>query len=130
MMKRNFALLTVILASVAFATDVVKMPDILKDADKYDKKVVKTTGKLKDFKARTSKAGNDYMTFDLVDGSSVLKGYAHGKMELKDGDKVEIEGKFVKEKVMFKGKPNEFTVKNEVDCSGKKDESPKIKLLK
>jgi hypothetical protein len=51
-------------------------------------------------------------------------------MELKDGDKVEIEGKFVKEKVMFKGKPNEFTVKNEVDCSGKKDESPKIKLLK
>ena len=72
MMKRNFALLAVILASVAFAADVVKMADILKDADKYDKKVVKTTGKLKDFKARTSKAGNDYMTFDLVDGSSVL----------------------------------------------------------
>jgi DNA polymerase III alpha subunit len=129
-MKRVLSLAFLGAFALAMAAELTSISNILKDVEKFDKKSVKTSGKVAKFKQKTSKAGNDYMSFELTEGSSKLNVYARGKMELKDGDKVEVEGRFVKEKVMFKDKPNEFTIKNEVDCSGKKDEGPKIKVLK
>lgn len=110
------------LASVAMAAETIKLADLIKDADKYTGKSVKADGSVKNFKPRKSKAGNDYFTFDLIDGTKKVSVYSHGKLEkdLADGTKVTVEGTYLKEKVVNKGKNNEFTVKNEIDISGKK----------
>ena len=85
------------------------------------------TGKVDKFKAKTSKAGNDYYVFDLTDGKEKISIYGRGKLDKapKDGDKVEVEGKFEKEH-----KINEdYSVKNQVTVGGKKGEAPKLKIL-
>lgn len=121
------------LASIAMAAETIKLADLIKDADKYDGKVVKADGSVKNFKPRKSKAGNDYFTFDLIEGTKKVSVYSHGKLEkdLEDGTKVTVEGKYLKEKFVNKGKPNEFTVKNEIDISGKnKGDKPKLTIKK
>ena len=99
----------------------------MKTPDKFDNKVIKVRGIVKKFTAKTSKAGSDYITFQLTSGSSWIAIYSHGKLDkpLKDGDKVEVEGKFTKLK-----KVGAMTFKNELDCSGKKGENPKISVVK
>jgi cytochrome c-type biogenesis protein CcmE len=131
-MKLNkFAALTLLaLTSIAFAAETVKLADLIKDADKYDGKSVKADGSVKNFKPKKSKAGNDYFTFDLIEGTKKVSVYSHGKLEkdLADGTKVTVEGKYLKEKVINKGKENEFSVKNEIDISGKRGEAPQLKI--
>lgn len=133
-MKINkFASLALVaIATLALAADAVKVADLVKDPAKYDGKTVKGDGSVKNFKAKTSKAGNDYFTFDLIDGTKKVSVYSHGKLDkdLADGTKVSVEGKFIKEKVLNKGKENEFTIKNEIDISGKRGEKPKLTVKK
>ncbi len=126
-MKRILTLSLAVAAALAFAADTVSPSDVVKSADKFDKKVITVKGVVKKFKARTSKAGNDYFTFDLTSGADKIAIYSHGKLDkdLKDGDKVEVKGKFTKEK-----KVGTMTFKNELDCSGKKGEKPNLKVLK
>jgi hypothetical protein len=76
---------------------------------------------------KTSKAGNDYILFDLTSGADKISVYSHGKLDkdLVDGEKVEVEGKFTKLKTVGKA-----SFKNEIDCSGKKGGKPNILVLK
>lgn len=126
-MKRTLSLILAGLVVVAFAADVAKIADLAKKPEDFDKKVVKVTGTVDKFKAKTSKAGNDYYVFDLKDGKEKISVYGQGKLdkEPKDGDKVEVEGKFEKE---HKVNAN-YTVKNQVTVGGKKGEAPKLKIL-
>lgn len=115
------------LVVVAFAADAAKIADLVKKPEDFDKKTIKVTGTVDKFKAKTSKAGNDYYVFDLKDGKEKISIYGRGKLDKAptDGDKVEVEGKFEKEH-----KVNEnYTVKNQLTVGGKKGEAPKLKIL-
>ena len=121
----------VLVAALAFAVEAVKVKDLVAKPEKFDGKVVKVSGTVKKFKAKTSRAGNDYFTFDLVESDRGIEVYGRGKLdkEPKIGDKVEVSGKFVKEKTIGKGE-GAFTVKNQVDVSGaKKGDKPSVKIL-
>lgn len=126
-MKRIILLGSVAFAALAMAAGTVTPSDIVKSPDKFDKMVVTATGTVKKFNPRTSKAGNPYFTFDLTSGKDKVSVFGHGKLDkpLKDGDKVEVKGTFVKEKTV-----GTSTFKNEIDCSGKKGEKPNLKIVK
>jgi cytochrome c-type biogenesis protein CcmE len=107
---------------------VTKVASLIKDPAKLDGKLVKLSGTVARFEAKKSKSGNPYLVFRLSDGKDFVNVYSHGDAPsfLKDGAKATVEGIFRKEKVVSKGKPNEFKVKNEVDVSGGKGKAPKI----
>jgi hypothetical protein len=125
---RNFSKFAVIavatLATIALAADKVTIADLLKKTDDFDKKAVSIIGKVDNFKAKTSKAGNAYFTFKLLDEKdNKLSIYSRGKLDkdLADGQKVEVTGYFKKE-----SKVGSNTFKNEVDIS-KLDDDKKTK---
>jgi cytochrome c-type biogenesis protein CcmE len=125
-MKR-FTLFSVLLISaLAFAAQSITPSDVIKSSDQYDKKVIKVRGIVKKFKAKTSKAGNAYLLFDLTSGSDKISVYSQGKLDkdLVDGDKVEVEGKFTKLKTV-----GTATFKNEIDVTGKKGGKPNITAI-
>jgi hypothetical protein len=101
-----------------------KVSEVLKDPAKYDGKAVAVKGVVAEFKARTSKAGNDYFVFDLVEGKEHLAVYGQGKLQNapKDGDKVTVTGKYAKER-----KVGSRTFKNEIDASTRLDKSFGVK---
>jgi phosphatidate phosphatase PAH1 len=101
-----------------------KVAEVLKAPAKYDGKAVTVKGKVAEFKARTSKAGRDYYTFDLVDGKAKLKVYGGNKLTVapKDGDSVTVTGKYAKER-----KVGERTFKDEVDASARLDKAFGVK---
>ena len=107
--------LAIAVAALAFAADKTAIADILKDAAKFDGKVLTVTGKVHNFKQKTSKAGNPYYNLKLVnkEGEQVSV-YGRGKAEneLKDDQVVEVTGKFAKEK-----KVGSVTFKNEIDVA-------------
>lgn len=110
------------LAAIAFATEKAKVADLLKDADKFDGKIVEATGKVADFQQKTSRAGNKYFVFKLKDGDQAVNVYSQGEAKpvLKDGDKVKVTGTYRKEK-----KVSNFTVKNEIDITKSDKEKEK-----
>ena len=126
-MKRTLALSLLALTAFALASGSVTPSDVMKTPDKFDKKVIKVHGIVKKFKARTSKAGTDYLTFDLTSGGDRIAVYSHGQMDkaLAEGAKVEVEGIFAKLKTV-----GTMTFKNEIDVSGKKGAKPNISILK
>ncbi|OWU64418.1 MAG: hypothetical protein CBB60_009940 [Armatimonadetes bacterium Cent15-Ar3] len=126
-MKRTLSFILAGFVVVAMAADAAKISDLVKKPESFDKKTVKVTGTVDKFKAKTSKAGNDYYVFDLKEGKEKISVYGRGKLdkEPKDGDKVEIEGKFEKEHKIN----DDFSVKNQVTVGGKKGEAPKLKIL-
>ena len=105
-------------------------PDaLLQSAAKMDGKTVTVRGEVTDFKQKTSRKGNHYFTFRLAtkDKDQPINVYGRGILEPapKPKAKVEVLGKFAVEKKM----PT-FTVKNEIDVSGKTDDDkPGVKLL-
>ncbi len=127
MLKTTFFALAIVATSLA--AGVLTADGLLKDADKHDGKVVTVKGSVLDFKQKTSKKGNPYFTFKLATKSkeNPLNVYGQGtlNLELKDKAKVEITGKFVKEKTV-----GNATYKNEVDVTAKsKDDKPGVKLI-
>lgn len=106
---------------VAFVQDGAKAPpkpivatvaEIADEPAKFDKKLVKASGIVKNLRLRTSKAGNDYTTFDLTEKDDKVHVYSRGKLEIKEGDRVVVTARFYTEK-----KLGELTFKNEMDAS-------------
>ncbi len=95
-----------------------KVDEVLKDPAKFDGKSIAVKGKVEDFRAKVSQAGNAYTTFDLLDGKEKLHVFLANKPEkpLEEGDKVTVTGRFAKEK-----KVGSLTFKNEIDASAKID---------
>lgn len=102
------------IAAAAIAAEKVAIADLLKDPAKYDGKAVMVIGKVKEFKQRTSKAGNPYFTFKVETDGKRVSIYGRGKQEpeLKDDQSVQVTGKFAKEK-----KVGSLTFKNELDIT-------------
>lgn len=119
-MRRFLSLsLVLLLFVVAFAAETVGVPALLKDPAKFDGKPVAVTGKVQEFRQRTSRAGNKYFTFKLGEGKETVNVYGRGELKppVKYGDRVTATGTFRKEK-----KLRDFTVKNEIDVSPKSGE--------
>ena len=109
---------------LAVAADTLTVASLLKNADKYDGKAVTVTGKVLEFKQKTSRAGNAYFTLKLKGDLNV---YGHGKLDPAPAknDKVEASGMYRKEKKLA-----DFTVKNEVDVSPVEGKKFGLKILK
>lgn len=100
----------------------------LSDLAKHDKKVVTVIGKIDKYEEKTSKSSKKpYTVFVLVEGKAKVNVYMHGhpKSKFKDGDKVEVTGKYQKEK-----KIKDLVFKNEIDCSNDVVKTNGVKLAK
>lgn len=134
MLLRKFAPAFALLASVALAQKAgapakAKIADLLKSGAKFDQKLVAVEGTVAKFEARKSRAGNDYLLFDLTSGKDTVHVYSFGKMATpaKNGAKVRVIGVFRVTK-----KLGQRTVKNEIDASpkrGEKNGKPAIAVL-
>lgn len=77
----------------------------------YDGNSVDVTGTAKNVRARTSKKGNDYTTFQVCQ-TQCLNVYSHGHPAVSDGATVRVQGSFVADKSM-----GSFDIKNEIDAN-------------
>ncbi len=128
MIKRALALTALILGSaLVLAADKTKVADLLDNPTKFDGKTVTVSGTVKKFKAKESKAGNKYFTFDVEQDDETVHIYGQGELDPapKNGDKVELTGKFTKLK-----KVRDLEFKNEIDITPKKGEKYALKILK
>ena len=94
------------------AAEKVSLQEILSNPDKYDGQEVSVQGKASKIKPRTSKKGNDYMTFTLRDESGKgMSIFTFGHPTISDGQKVTVTGIFQKVK-----KVGKYTFYNEIEA--------------
>jgi hypothetical protein len=88
--------------------------DILSNPDKYDGKMVQVEGRIQSLKFSTSKKGNAYTTFMMVDPSNnSLNVFTFGTLSINRGDPVRVTGRYQKVKHV----PPKYTFYNEIDAS-------------
>jgi len=105
------AFLSVALAGPALARD--SIGDILARPDAFDGRDVLLEGKASAVDPRTSRRGNDYFTFRLSDETGAsMKVFSWGKPAIVPGDRVEVRGRFQKER-----RVGRYTFTNEVEAS-------------
>lgn len=118
-MKRFARLLVVLfwvvvllgLAGPALARD--RLSDILARPDAFDGREVVLAGKASAVDPRTSRRGNDYFTFRLSDETGAsLKVFSWGKPAIAPGDRVEVRGRFQRER-----RVGRYTFSDEVEAS-------------
>ncbi len=88
--------------------------EILKNQDKFHKKLVQVEGKVTKFRKRTSRAGNAYTTFTLKQGNDEITVFSYGHLDLANDNEVIVIGRYYKEKRVGRD-----TFKNEIDASPK-----------
>jgi hypothetical protein len=91
----------VILTAGLPATAVTRdhISDILARPDAFDRREVVLEGTASAVDPRTSQRGNDYFTFRLADeAGATVKVFSWGKPAIIPGDRVEIHGRFHKER--------------------------------
>jgi len=105
------AVLVVLLdPALALARD--RIGDILARPETFDRREVVLIGKASALDPRTSQRGNDYFTFRLADETGAsLKVFSWGKLAIAPGDRVEVQGRFQKER-----RVGRYTFTNEVEA--------------
>lgn len=113
--------MTALLAAVALSIAALLAPAasaapaspgaISADPSAYDGQTVTLTGTITNFRARVSRQGNAYFTFDLSDGKSAIRIFSFGQASCQAGT-VTVEGRF--EKVKQSGR---YTFYSEVQAS-------------
>lgn len=89
--------------------------DILKEPEKFHKKLVKVSGKIVSFKTKVSQKKNPYTVFTLRDDEDTMHIYSEGHLQnLADGDQVTLTGRFYMTRVVGSSKFD-----NEIDVSPK-----------
>lgn len=89
--------------------------DILKEPEKFHKKLVKVSGKIVSFKTKVSQKKNPYTVFTLRDDEDTIHIYSEGHLQnLADGDQVTLTGRFYMTRVVGSSKFD-----NEIDVSPK-----------
>lgn len=85
---------------------------IEKNPDKFHKKLVQLEGKVSDYKEKTSRAGNPYTTFKLVQDENKITVFSYGHLKLRNDDEVVVVGRYYKERRVGRS-----TFKHEIDAS-------------
>lgn len=83
---------------------------IVANPSHYDGNGVDVTGTAKDVRARTSKKGNEYETFQVCQ-TQCVNVYSFGHPAVANGQTVRVQGSFVADKSM-----GSFEIKNEIDA--------------
>ena len=107
----TLALVLWITSALAARADLVTIKDLLAEPDKWHGQAVVVTGSVGKLEARTSQRGNPYYTFRLNDGMQSLTVFSYGTPEVKNGNRVQVEGTFLKVKRVGK-----YTFQNQVDA--------------
>jgi hypothetical protein len=88
--------------------------EILSNPDQYDGKMVHVEGRIQSLKFNTSKKGNPYTTFMVVDPSNnALNVFASGTLSINRGDSVTVTGRYHKVKHV----PPKYTFYNEIETT-------------
>jgi len=95
---------------------------LLKEPDKFHRKLVEVEGEVDDLKKKTSRVGNAYTTFKLDSESKQVTVFSYGHLPISEDDKVVVIGKFYKEK-----RVGRTTFTNEIDASPKEGGSVRRK---
>ena len=98
-------------AALAVRADLVTVKELLAQPDKWHGRPVVVSGGVAKLEPRTSQRGNAYYTFLLTDGLGSVNVFAYGVPEVKDGDRVQVEGTFLKVK-----RVGPYTYQNQVDA--------------
>ena len=105
------AFLAIGLAVPAMARD--RIGDIVARPEAFDGREVVLEGKASALDPRTSRRGNDYFTFRLSDeAGSSLKVFSWGKPAILPGDRVEVRGRFQRER-----RVGRYVFTNEIEAS-------------
>ena len=99
-------------AALAARADLVTVKDLLAEPDKWHGRAVVVTGSVGKLEPRTSQRGNPYYTFLLNDGIQSVTVFSYGAPEVRDGNRVQVEGTFLKVKRVGK-----YTFQNQVDAT-------------
>jgi len=121
--RHNKVMLSVILVliCICFIPKIVdaqaiktSVSEILKSPDTYDGKVVHVEGRVQSLKFNTSKKGNPYTTFMVVDSSNkALNVFTSGTLSINRGDSVAVTGRYQKVKHV----PPKYTFYNEIETT-------------
>ncbi|MCS7273639.1 MAG: hypothetical protein NZ550_05775 [Fimbriimonadales bacterium] len=87
---------------------------ILKDPDKFHRKLVQVQGTVSELKKKVSRAGNEYTTFKLVSEGKQLPVFSYGHLDIQEKDRVVVTGRFYKVK-----RVGRLVFRNEIDASPK-----------
>ena len=83
-------------AALAARADLVTVKELLAEPDKWHGQAVLVSGSVGKLEPRTSQRGNSYYTFLLNDGMQSLTVFSYGTPEIRDGNRVQVEGTFLK----------------------------------
>ena len=106
-----FAVILFAAGAPAARADLVTVKDLLAEPDKWHGRAVIVSGNVVKLGPRTSQRGNPYYTFLLTDGSASVTVFSYGTPEIKDGNRVQVEGTFLKVERVGKS-----TFQNQVDA--------------
>ncbi len=118
MLRKTITIFAVaLLATLTFAQDKVTVKELRANVKKFDKKEISVSGRVENFKQKTSRTGNDYFTFllvDKVDRTKAIHVYGLGKANkpLLTKDLVLVTGTFRTEK-----KVGDIVFKNEIQVA-------------
>ncbi len=121
--RRNELVLFVILTLICICfipkivdAQVIKtsVAEIVSNPDQYDGKMVHVEGRIQSLKFNTSKKGNPYTTFMIIDSSNnALNVFASGTLSIYRGDSVTVTGRYQKVKHV----PQKYTFYNEIETT-------------
>jgi len=114
----NFSFITIVLLGFVFwvgfndAATETTIEKILTNKDSFDGKEVSVSGIVSKIKFRTSKGGNEYTTFSLIESSGEsIRVFTWGHPKIKEGQKVKVTGTYRKVKKMRR-----YTFYNEIEA--------------
>lgn len=105
------ALLLWAASALAARADLVTVKELLAEPDKWHGRAVVVSGTVGDLQPRTSERGNPYYTFTLSDGLAGVTVFSNGTPQIKDTNRVQVEGTYLKVKRVGK-----YTFQNQVDA--------------
>lgn len=115
MLRKTITIFAVaLLTALALSQDKLTVKELRANVKKFDTKEISVSGRVENFKQKTSRTGNDYFTFllvDKVDRTKAIHVYGRGKAlkPLLTKDLVLVTGTFRTEK-----KVGDMTFKNEI----------------
>jgi len=76
------------------ADDLMAIPDLISNAEAYDRQMVIVAGRVSDIQIATNREGQLAYGFLLKEANTALKVIVLGRPEVRDGDQVIVEGVF------------------------------------
>jgi hypothetical protein len=125
--RRLFSLCALLAFGFAVAAQLVTVGEVATNPARYNARELTLQGTIAKFKAKVSRVGKPYFTFDLVDGKAKLAVYGRGALDPTpmNGNRVEVNGIFA-----VKRESAGVIFENELDVTTNGLDRHGIKILK